>query len=71
MSSPDSTQKATGPGTAHRWPGYCHRERGYSLKEIRQCLKKADLRELACWTSLDKMEKPKRNTARVWFVARK
>jgi SAM-dependent methyltransferase len=48
-----------------------HRERGYSLKEIRQCLKKADLRELACWASLDKMEKPKQNTARVWFVARK
>jgi len=48
-----------------------HKERGYTLKEIRQCLKKADLRELACWTSLDKMEKPKRNTARVWFVARK
>ena len=48
-----------------------HRERGYSLKEIRQCLKKADLRELACWASLDKMEKPKQNTARVWFVAGK
>jgi SAM-dependent methyltransferase len=48
-----------------------HQERGYSLKEIRQCLKRADLRELACWTSLDKMEKPKRNTARVWFVAGK
>jgi ubiquinone/menaquinone biosynthesis C-methylase UbiE len=48
-----------------------HRERGYSLKEIRQCLKRADLRELACWASLDRMEKPKRNTARVWFVAGK
>ena len=50
---------------------YLHRERGYSLKEIRQCLKRADLRELACWASLDRMEKPKRNTARVWFVAGK
>jgi ubiquinone/menaquinone biosynthesis C-methylase UbiE len=50
---------------------YLHRERGYSLKEIRQCLKRADLRELACWASLDRMEKPKRTTARVWFVARK
>jgi SAM-dependent methyltransferase len=48
-----------------------HRERGYTLREIRQCLKRADLRELACWASLDRMEKPKRNTARVWFVARK
>jgi SAM-dependent methyltransferase len=48
-----------------------HRERGYTLKEIRQCLTRADLRELACWASLDKMDKPKRNTARVWFAARK
>jgi SAM-dependent methyltransferase len=48
-----------------------HKERGYTLREIRQCLKRADLRELACWASLDRMEKPKRNTARVWFVARK
>ena len=46
-----------------------HKERGYTLREIRQCLKRADLRELACWASLDRMEKPKRNTARVWFVA--
>jgi SAM-dependent methyltransferase len=48
-----------------------HKERGYTLREIRQCLKRADLRELACWASLDRMEKPKRNAARVWFVARK
>ena len=48
-----------------------HKERGYTLKEIRQCLTRADLRELACWASLDKMDKPGRNTARVWFVARK
>ena len=48
-----------------------HKERDYTLREIRQCLKRADLRELACWASLDKMEKPKQNTARVWFVARK
>ena len=48
-----------------------HKERGYTLREIRQCLKRADLRELACWASLDRMERPKRNTARVWFVARK
>jgi ubiquinone/menaquinone biosynthesis C-methylase UbiE len=48
-----------------------HRERGYTLHEIRQCLKGAGLRQIACWASLDKMEKPKRNTVRVWFVARK
>jgi len=46
-----------------------HKERGYTLKEIRQCLTRADLRELACWASLDKMEKPGRSTLRVWFVA--
>jgi SAM-dependent methyltransferase len=45
-----------------------HQERGYTLQEIRQCLKKVGLRELACWASLDKMEKLKRNTPRVWFV---
>jgi SAM-dependent methyltransferase len=48
-----------------------HKERGYTLREVRQCLKRADLRELACWASLDKMDKPRPNTARVWFVARK
>jgi len=48
-----------------------HKERGYTLKEIRQCLKGAGLHQIACWASLDRMEKPKRNTARVWFVARK
>ena len=48
-----------------------HRERGYTLKEIRQCLKRADLREMACWASLDKMDRPRRTTVRVWFVARK
>jgi len=48
-----------------------HRERGYTLKEIRQCLKRAHLRELACWASLDKMEKPRRSSVRVWFVARR
>lgn len=48
-----------------------HRERGYTLKEIRQCLKRAGLRELACWASLDRMDRPRRSTARVWFVARR
>ena len=48
-----------------------HKERGYTLKEIRRCLKKAGLRELACWANLDKMEKPGRSAVRVWFVASK
>lgn len=48
-----------------------HRERGYTLREIRQCLRRAGLRELACWASLDNMEKPRRSTARVWFAARR
>jgi ubiquinone/menaquinone biosynthesis C-methylase UbiE len=48
-----------------------HKERGYTLKEIRQCLKRAGLRELACWASLDKMEKLGRSTVRVWFVVRR
>jgi len=48
-----------------------HKERGYTLKEIRRSLKKAGLRELACWASLDKMEKPGRSAVRVWFVASK
>lgn len=48
-----------------------HKERGYTLKEIRRCLKRAGLRELACWASLDKMEKPGRSAVRVWFVASK
>ncbi|MDM8001121.1 MAG: class I SAM-dependent methyltransferase [Dehalococcoidia bacterium] len=46
-----------------------HRERGYTLKEVRQCLRKAGLREMACWASLDRKEKPRRSSVRVWFVA--
>jgi ubiquinone/menaquinone biosynthesis C-methylase UbiE len=48
-----------------------HRERGYTLREIRGCLKKAHLREMACWASLDRMDRPGRGTARVWFVVRR
>lgn len=48
-----------------------HRERGYTLAEIRQCLKGAGLRELACWGSLQDMSKPKPDSERVWFVMRK
>lgn len=48
-----------------------HRERGYTLGEIRRCLEKADLQELACWDSLQEMGKPKPNSGRLWFVTRK
>ena len=48
-----------------------HRERGYTLKEIRGCLKKAHLQEMACWASLDRMDRPGHSTPRVWFVARR
>lgn len=48
-----------------------HRERGYKLGEIRKCLKKAQLRELACWGDIRKMVPPKRTSGRVWFVIQK
>jgi SAM-dependent methyltransferase len=48
-----------------------HQERGYTLKEIRRCLTKARLQEMACWASLERMDRPGRGTPRVWFVARR
>jgi ubiquinone/menaquinone biosynthesis C-methylase UbiE len=48
-----------------------HKERGYTLNEIRQCLDKANLKELACWGSLDPKIEPTSKTGRVWFVTRK
>ena len=48
-----------------------HKERGYSLEEIRQCLKKAGLKELACWGSLQEMSGPKPDNGRVWIVTQK
>ena len=48
-----------------------HREKGYSLSQIRSCLKAAGLTELACWGSIRKMTPPKRDSGRVWFVARR
>lgn len=48
-----------------------HKERGYSLEEIRQCLRNADLKELACWGSLQEMSEPKPDSGRVWFIMQK
>ncbi len=48
-----------------------HKKRGYSLEEIRQCLRRAGLRELACWGSLQKMSEVMPNSGRVWFVVTK
>ncbi len=48
-----------------------HQERGYTLGEIRRCLRLAHLREMGCWASLDRMDRPGRDAARVYFVAGK
>jgi ubiquinone/menaquinone biosynthesis C-methylase UbiE len=48
-----------------------HQERGYTLEDIRQCLKKAGLQELACWGNLQEMSEPKPDSGRVWFVMQK
>ncbi|MFC1999752.1 class I SAM-dependent DNA methyltransferase [Chloroflexota bacterium] len=48
-----------------------HRERGYNLKEIRLCLKRTGLRELACWDDLEERNKVTGASERVWFVTRK
>jgi ubiquinone/menaquinone biosynthesis C-methylase UbiE len=48
-----------------------HKERGYTLEDIRQCLKAADLQELACWGNLMEMSEPKPDSGRVWFVVQK
>ena len=48
-----------------------HRERGYSLAQIRRCLRRANLRELAAWGSIWSLTPPRPGDQRVWFVARK
>jgi ubiquinone/menaquinone biosynthesis C-methylase UbiE len=48
-----------------------HKQRGYKIEEIRYCLKKANLKELACLGSLEKITELKPDSTRVWFVARK
>lgn len=48
-----------------------HKERGYTLNEIRQCLNKANLKEIACWGSLGSKTEPTPKTGRVWFVTKK
>ena len=48
-----------------------HKEKGYTIEEIKNCLKKATLEELACFGSLEQMTELKADSPRVWFVARK
>lgn len=48
-----------------------HKERGYTLEEIRKCLKKTGLQELACLGSLQEMSEPKEKSSRIWFVVQK
>jgi hypothetical protein len=45
-----------------------HRERGYTLNEIREGLKRASLKELACWGNIRRMTRPTRTSGRFWFV---
>lgn len=46
-----------------------HQERGYTLEEIRGCLHRAGLVELACWGSILELTPPTPESGRVWFVA--
>jgi ubiquinone/menaquinone biosynthesis C-methylase UbiE len=48
-----------------------HEERAYSLTQIRQCLKSAGLTELTRWGSIRKMTPPRKDSGRVWFIARR
>ena len=48
-----------------------HRQRGYTLKDIRECLKKAHLKELASWGNIRTMSKPKRSSGEAWFITRR
>jgi ubiquinone/menaquinone biosynthesis C-methylase UbiE len=48
-----------------------HRQRGYTLKDIRECLKKAYLKELASWGNFRKKTVPLRTSGKVWFVVQK
>lgn len=48
-----------------------HHERGYPLDEIRKCLRKSGLRELACWGSLEEMSEPRPDSGRAYFLTRK
>ncbi len=48
-----------------------HQERGYTLEEIRLCLNKAGLREVACWNSLEERLPIAPDSKRVWFITQK
>ncbi len=48
-----------------------HNERGYTIGEIRKCLTKSGLHELALWGNLQEMSEPAHDSVRIWFVTRK
>jgi ubiquinone/menaquinone biosynthesis C-methylase UbiE len=48
-----------------------HHERGYTLDEIRACLNKAGLTELACYETLEERLPYTSNSKRVWFITKK
>ncbi len=48
-----------------------HHERGYTLEEIRSCLLKAKLTEVASWGNLEERLPITKDSKRAWFVTRK
>jgi 2-polyprenyl-3-methyl-5-hydroxy-6-metoxy-1,4-benzoquinol methylase len=48
-----------------------HHERGYTLDEIRSCVKKAGLKEVACYSNLEERQPIAPDSKRMWFVTRK
>jgi len=48
-----------------------HRERAYTLPQIRACLRKVGLRELACWGSFRDLTPPRRGGRKYWFACRR
>ncbi len=48
-----------------------HHQRGYTLDEIRRCLKKAGLAEIACWGNLEERLPVAANSKRMWFLVKK
>ncbi len=48
-----------------------HIVHGFTLDEIRECVERAGLNEIACWGSILKMTEPVSDSGKVWFVTRK
>ena len=47
-----------------------HHQRGYTLDEIRHCMKKAGLTEIACWGNLEERLTVVVDSKRVWFLVK-